>query len=170
MTQPGLHWYVVQTHPNSEAKAEAHLRRQGFQTYLPRCRKQRRHARRSEDVLAPLFPRYLFVAIDTARQRWRAIQTTLGVTRLVAFGDTPAPMHDGVVEQIRGREAEDGLIAISADAAFAPGEAVLVKSGPLQSCMGLFDSITDNQRVAILLDILGRKTRVVLNLSSVAAA
>jgi transcriptional antiterminator RfaH len=170
MTQPGLHWYVVQTHPNAEAKAEAHLRRQGFQTYLPRYRKQRRHARRSEDVLAPLFPRYLFVAMDTARQRWHAIQSTLGVSRLVAFGDAPALMQDGIVEQIRGREVEDGLIAIPADASFASGEAINVKSGPLQSCVGLFDSITDNQRVAVLLDILGRKTRVVLNLSSVAAA
>ena len=90
--------------------------------------------------------------------------------RLVAFGDAPAPMHDGVVEQIRGREDQNGLIAMPADARFAPGEAVQVKSGPLQSCMGLFDGITDNQRVAVLLDILGRKTRVMLNLSSVAAA
>lgn len=170
MTQPGFHWYVVQTHPNAEARAEVHLRRQGFQTYLPRYRKQRRHARRSEDILAPLFPRYLFVAMDTTRQRWRVVQSTLGVSRLVAFGDAPAPMHDGVVEQIRGREDEDGLIGMPANARFAPGEAVQVKSGPLQSCMGLFDGITDNQRVAVLLDILGRKTRVMLNLSSVAAA
>ena len=33
-------------------------------TYLPRYLKRRRHARRVDIVAAPLFPRYLFVAID----------------------------------------------------------------------------------------------------------
>jgi transcriptional antiterminator RfaH len=170
MSQPDLHWYVVQTHPHSEAKAEAHLRRQGFQTYLPRYRKQRRHARCSEDVLAPLFPRYLFVAIDTARQRWRAIQSTLGVSRLVSFGEAPLPMHAGVIEKIQEHETADGLIVLQPHPAFAPGEAVRVKNGPLESCLGLFEGITDKQRAAVLLDMLGRKNRVVVNLSSITAA
>ena len=29
-------WYVVQTRPHAEAKAAAHLERQGFGIYLPR--------------------------------------------------------------------------------------------------------------------------------------
>jgi transcriptional antiterminator RfaH len=165
-----LSWYVVETHPCAEAKAEAHLRRQGFQTYLPRYRKQRRHARRCEDVLAPLFPRYLFVAMDTARQRWRAVQSTLGVTRLVTFGASPAPMRDNVITEIRSREAEDGLIRFTPQSGFVQGEVVRVANGPLESHMGFFDSITDSERVAVLLDILGRKTRVVLHRSSIATA
>jgi transcriptional antiterminator RfaH len=165
-----LDWYVVETHPHAEAKAEAHLRRQGFQTYLPRYRKKRSHARRCDIILAPLFPRYLFVAMDTARQRWRAVQSTLGVARLVAFGDAPAPMRESVIEQIRGREADDGLICFPPPATFAHGDAVRVANGPLESCLGFFESITDSERVAVLLDILGRKTRVILHPSSVAAA
>ena len=57
-------WYVVQSQPNAELKAVAHLNRQGFATYLPRYLKRRRHARRVEIIAAPLFPRYLFVSID----------------------------------------------------------------------------------------------------------
>lgn len=112
MIDPGPRWYVTQTLPNSEAKAEAHLLRQRFQTYLPRYRKQRRHARRTENVPAPFFPCYLFVAMDPTRQRWRSVQSTLGVSRMVAFGGAPTPLPDGVIEQIRGRETEDGLIAL----------------------------------------------------------
>ncbi|MGD9769432.1 MAG: transcription termination/antitermination NusG family protein, partial [Pseudolabrys sp.] len=56
-------WYAVQSQPNAENKAVAHLARQGFETYLPRYLKRRRHARRVETVAAPLFPRYLLVAI-----------------------------------------------------------------------------------------------------------
>ena len=65
-------WYVVQTQAHAETKACWHLARQGFETYLPRYLKRRRHARRVEMVQAPLFPRYLFVVIDIATQRWRS--------------------------------------------------------------------------------------------------
>ena len=66
-------WYVAQTQPNAENKALAHLARQGFVTYLPRFLKRRRHARRIDVVAAPLFPRYLFIAIDMSMQRWRSV-------------------------------------------------------------------------------------------------
>jgi len=165
-----LSWYVVETHPRAEARAEMHLRRQGFETYLPRYRKQRRHARRREDILAPLFPRYIFVAMDTALQRWRTIHSTLGVARLVAFGAFPAPVRGSVIQEIREREAEDGLIRFTLGPDPARGDAVRVTDGLLESCQGFFEDITDSERVAVLLDILGRKTRVVLHRSSVAMA
>lgn len=66
-------WYVVQTHINGEAKAANNLTRQGFGVYFPRYLKRRSHARRVDVVARPLFPRYLFVAIDLATQRWRSI-------------------------------------------------------------------------------------------------
>jgi transcriptional antiterminator RfaH len=71
-------WYLIHSHPHAEGKASEHLRRQGFETYLPRYLKQRRHARRIEKVSAPLFPSYLFAAVDTASQRWLAIDSTIG--------------------------------------------------------------------------------------------
>src|SRR5207248_8970534 len=74
-------WFVAHTHPHAEGKATAHLNRQGFDIYLPRYLKRRRHARQVETVVAPLFPRYLFVAIDLNVQRWRSIYSTVGVSR-----------------------------------------------------------------------------------------
>src|SRR6201987_5144494 len=105
-----LRWFVAQTHSPAEAKATAHLNRQGFEIYFPRYLKRRRHARRIETVAAPLFPRYLFVAIDLNIQRWRSIQSTIGVTHLVCNGDEPATVSNGVIEQLRGREDERGFI------------------------------------------------------------
>src|SRR5687767_7204804 len=101
-------WYVAQTHAHAEKKAAVHLQRQGFEIYLPRYRKRRRHARRVETVTAPLFPRYLFVAVDIGAQRWRSIQSTFGVLRLVCNGDEPAAVADLVVNALRGREDQDG--------------------------------------------------------------
>jgi hypothetical protein len=95
----GARWHVVKTHPRAETKAAEHLRRQGFGTYLPRYLKHRRHARRVETVPAPLFPCYLFVAVDIAVQRWRSIQSSIGVLHLVCSGNAPAvlPMMSSLV-------------------------------------------------------------------------
>src|ERR1700736_4723640 len=108
----GARWYVVHTQPKHEARADLNLRRQGFATYLPRYLRKRRHARRNEIVAAPLFPRYLFVAVDLARDRWRVIQSTFGVSHLVVVGGAPLPVPDRVVNAIRAREDRDGYVAL----------------------------------------------------------
>src|SRR5262245_40791991 len=113
-------WYVVHTHTHAEAKAAAHLERQGFSIYLPRYRKRRRHARRVETVTAPLFPRYMFVGVDMAAQRWRSIHSTLGVARLVSNGDDPASVPDYVIEALKRREDAEGFVQL-ARRSFEPG-------------------------------------------------
>lgn len=164
------HWYVAQTQPNAESKAVVHLNRQGFVTYLPRYLKRRRHARRVDTVTAPLFPRYLFVAIDLSAQRWRSIYSTVGVSQLVGSGDTPTAVPDQVVALLRQRENADGLIKLDQRPAYAVGDKVRVLDGVFYDCLGLYDGMADRDRVAILLDLLGRKVRVVVDADSVAVA
>ncbi len=163
-------WYVVQTQVNSEAKAALNLQRQGYEIYLPRYLKRRRHARKVDVTAKPLFPRYMFVAIDTATQRWRSIQSTFGVARLVSNGDEPAPVPDGVVRAIRAREDDKGFVALDTRPAFAPGDKVRVLAGAFMDSAGLFNGLADHDRVSILLDMLGRKVRVLLDADMVVAA
>jgi transcriptional antiterminator RfaH len=163
-------WYVVQTHTHAEAKAAAHLARQGFTAYLPRYLKRRRHARRIETVVAPLFPRYLFVTVDMVCQRWRSIHSTVGVARLVCNGDDPVAVADKVIETLRAREDGQGFVNLQQRSRFALGEKVRVLDGVFADCLGLFDGMKDSDRVAVLLDLLGRKVRLVLDEFSVAAA
>lgn len=162
-------WYVVQTHAHAEVKAATHLQRQGFRTYLPRYRKRRRHARRMEMVVAPLFPRYLFVGVDMAAQRWRSIRSTLGVSRLICAGDEPTPVADVVVDGLKRREDTEGYVQL-AERTFAPGTRVQITEGAFASCFGLFEGMRDDERVAVLLDLLGRKVRVLIDEFALTAA
>ena len=166
----GIRWYVVQTQVNGEAKAALNLQRQGFEVYLPRYQKRRRHARKVDVVAKPLFPRYMFVAVDIATQRWRAVQSTFGVARLVCNGDEPALVPAGVVGAIRAREDGKGYIAIDSRPTFTPGDKVRVLAGAFMDSAGLFSGLADHDRVSILLDMLGRKVRVLLDADLVAAA
>jgi len=162
-------WYAVHTHPREEFKALSHLRRQNYEVYLPRYTKTIRHARKSERVIRPFFPRYLFVRLDLAVNGWRAIRSTVGVNDIVCFGEQPAPLPAGVIEALQSRETE-GLIELANKNAIKPGENVIVLAGPFAHQLGLCVSVSDNERVAILLDLLGRKVRVLIDTDVVTAA
>ena len=163
-------WYVVQTQVNGETKAAQNLLRQGYEIYLPRYMKRRRHARKVDFVAKPLFSRYLFVAVDLATQRWRSIQCTFGVSHLVANGDGPAIVPYGVISALKAREDAKGFVKMDARPKFAPGDKVRVLSGVFMDSAGLFDGMEDRDRVAILLDMLGGKVRVHLDADLVVAA
>src|SRR5690349_9475508 len=90
--------------PRCTPNGAMHLARQGFKVYLPRYRKQRRHARRIDVVAAPLFPRYLFVSVDHGAQRWQSIQSTIGIARLIRNGGEPGIVSPEIVERLRDRE------------------------------------------------------------------
>ncbi len=151
-------WYVVRTQPTAEIKAAQHLDRQGYRVYLPRWRKRRSHARRVDWVAAPLFPRYLFVGFDVACTPWRAIQSTIGVSQLILKGGMPAPVPDGIVDEIRSRETANGLVEVAPD--YRRGDSLLIGEGPFLNKIGVFDGMSDSERVAVLLDLLGRQVRV----------
>ena|SRR5689334_15814126 len=170
MITDALRWYVVQSQPNAELKAVAHLNRQGFSTYLPRYLKRRRHARRIEVVAAPLFPRYLLVSIDITAQRWRSIYSTAGVSNLISNGDRPVAVPEQVVDTLRQREDSAGFIKLDHRPVFRAGDKIRLLEGAFTDCLGLYDGMPDRDRVAILLDLLGRKVRVLVDAESIAAA
>lgn len=169
-SEPRPRWYVAHTQPNAEMRAILNLERQGFATYLPRYLKQRRHARRVDIVPTPVFPRYLFVAIDLTRQRWLSIRSTIGISRLVTQGDAPLHVPDGIVESLIGRHDEAGFVRLLAPPGLEVGDRVRVLGGAFEEALGLLEQITDEQRVTILLDLLGRKVRVTLDSGLIAAA
>jgi transcriptional antiterminator RfaH len=166
----GLRWYVAQTHPHAEVKASEHLRRQGFGIYLPRYLKERRHARRADRIAAPLFPRYVFVSIDLATQRWLSIDSTFGVTKLIRNGDVPALVPQHIIDELKYREDGNGFVPLIRRPRFAPGDKIRVVGGAFSDCCGLYDGMSSRERVAILLDLLGRKVRTIVATDFIEAA
>ena len=169
MSTPAVSWHVVQTRPRSENKAAAHLQRQGFDVYLPQYLRRRSHARKVDFVPTPLFPQYLFVAIDFLSQRWRAVNSTVGVTRLICHGELPVELPRHVVESLQGRHDAQGFVRQQRNF-LRSGQKIRIRDGAFSDFLGLFESMNDGERVAVLLDLLGRKVRVVLSADVVEAA
>ena len=150
-------WLVVYTHPLAEAKALANLRQQGYEAYLPWCRRWRRHARRREIVRRPLFPRYLFVGFDSMTTRWRPILSTIGVANVIRQGELPLPVPSSVVDEIRDGECAGRFDDLSPVARLAAGAFVRIKDGPFGDLIGRLQSLADGERVNVLLELLGRE-------------
>jgi transcription antitermination factor NusG len=156
----GERWYVVQTLPNREASARMQLEAQGFLTFLPRYAKTVRHARRLSTTSAPFFPRYLFVALNLGRDRWRSVNGTFGVTGLVMGDRFPIAVQHGVVESMLACCGADGHLQLADRLEI--GKPVRVLSGPFADMVGKLARLDGGGRVQILLRLLGGEVAVCL--------
>ncbi len=158
-------WYLAYTHPRAETKASWHLENQDFITYVPSYMKQRRHARRTDWIKAPLFPRYLFIWMDIARIPWRVIHSTIGIHHLICNCEIPVEVPERIVRELREREDERGVIKPT-QPTYERGDKVQVTAGALIDQIGIFDCSSDDERAVILLNFLQRDVRVRVPLES----
>lgn len=149
-------WLVARTRSNSERRAAENIKRQGYNFYLPRYLAQRAGSKGlGRAVEAYLFPTYIFVEVDL---QWRWLLATTGVTSVIVNGDRPATMPFGNITEMRCREDEEGWLLLPQ---FKPDAPVKVLDGPFVGFAGIVEGMPAKDRVTVLLDILGRKTRAV---------
>jgi transcriptional antiterminator RfaH len=164
----GQRWYVAQTLHHRENLAQLHLRAQGFNCFFPRFRKTVRHARKLREVAAPVFPGYVFVILDADLDRWRSINGTFGVARLLTALKQPVPVPQGVVEALIGALDDAGLVQLGGR--LEPGQAVKVVAGPFAGGLGVLERLDGKGRVRLLLNIMGGQMPLVIDRADLAAA
>lgn len=154
------HWYLIYAKPRKEMVAEQNLQRQGYEVYLPLI--QQPHRRRGHwiEIIEPMFPRYLFVCLRIGYDNIRPIRYTTGVHNLVRFTEGPSVVPDQIVESLkRTADCNTGLHRPKWPL-FGPGDAVIIDKGPLAGLQAIFLAETGQERVIILLKMLGRENRV----------
>lgn len=163
----GTRWFLAQVKPNAARIAERNLRRQGFATFLPLEDGTRRMRGRFVGTARPLFPGYVFVAFDPGAGFWRAINATGGITRLVSFGGMPAPVPPAIMEGLLDRCDPTGRLRPPMK--LQPGDPVRLVAGPFAELMGRIEAIAPERRVWVLIEIMGRQTRVAVEPDQLAA-
>ena len=151
-------WYLVHTQPRREFIAQDHLVRQGFETFLPAAWKTVRHARKLSTVKAAYFPGYLFVRFDAGAVRWRAIDGTRGVLRLVKAGNDPLAAPERLVEALIAAADEDGVVRFEAE--LKAGEGVRIISGPFADHFARVERLKGKERVQVLLALIQGAVRL----------
>ncbi|MGE4474982.1 MAG: transcription/translation regulatory transformer protein RfaH [Stutzerimonas sp.] len=144
-------WYLVQTRPRQEARAEENLQRQSFECYRPLIE-------RGQGSSEPLFPGYLFIRLDHLQDNWYPIRSTRGVARIVAFGGQPTPVQDALIGELRERVERHARQRTPA--AFKAGDRVQVSGDSFHDLEAIFVAPDGEQRSVILLNLLQRQQKV----------
>lgn len=152
-------WYLIHTKPGREEVAESNLLRQSFQVYYPRLLRPRRYRGNWVDQVAALFPRYLFFRLAPS-QDLGPVRSTVGVANIVRFGKAYAVVPARTVEDLRRRaDPETGVHRLQRSQ-LEPGSNVRVVAGIFDGLEGVFQRESGDERVVLLLRLLGHGTHV----------
>ncbi len=162
-------WFLAQLKPDAWRIAERNLRRQGFTVFNPL--EKSTVARRGRFVveLRPLFPGYLFLRFGVTEAPWRAINSTYGVSRLVTFeAHQPQVMPTALVEAIMTRCDSEGCLMPPEE--LDPRDPVRFTTGPFAELVATVEAIAPDKRIWVVLEALGRETRVLADRTAVKRA
>lgn len=149
--------------PQHEAIAAVNLTRQGYVNYCPFYNRKQVG---KPDALRPLFARYIFIFID---QSWYSVLGTRGISRILMGDLGPQTIPTMVIDELKKREV-NGLVQLISPPKFLKGDKVRASDGPLSGHLLFYDGVLPNERVRVLMDLLGRKVPVELDERSLSAA
>ena len=155
-------WYLVHTKPRQENLAQENLERQGYETYLPRIYQTRRRNGRHVKTIEAFFPRYLFIHLDSETDNWAPIRSTIGVSKMIRFDGIPAMVPEQLIQALKGNDDENGVQRLN-QKNLIRGDKVTIIDGPLAGYQGIYQQQKSSERVAVLVDLVGKNT--LLNIS-----
>ena len=152
------HWYLVQYKPNSHRLAVRNLQRQGFETFLPLQENTLRKATHFSVDLRPLFPGYMFVGVELNAIPWRAINSTIGVSRLVSLANNYKPLPINLISSLMLRCDKNGKLL--PPKTLNVGDGVEVLTGPFADFVATVEKIDAQRRIWVLMEFMGQNTRM----------
>jgi len=164
--EPGLKWYAIQTKVNRERDVEKRLIDLHLEVFLPWMQTRRRIGSKFHWVKVPLFPGYVFSRLDMVTSG-KSARYSPGVKDFLTFGSHIAEVDEDIIEGLRER-CPGGVAQIDPVKA-KPGDTVRINEGPFSGLEAIFEQkLKGSERVAVLLEILGRQTRIVLASETIA--
>lgn len=149
-----MRWHALFTKPRMERRVGEALDGKGIEVFVPLFAY---HGKQGTPLLKPFFPRYVFARFDWTTDPG-SVRWTPGLTSIVMFEGRPAVVPGDLIDGLK-----DQLAALDGDAFLRPkpGDRIRISSGPLKDMQAVFDTrLGERGRVVVLLEILGRETRV----------
>jgi transcriptional antiterminator RfaH len=151
-------WFILQFKPNAHHRAKKNLNQQGFETFLPLHNTTSRNASRFVNVNRPLFPGYMFILFDKTDSKWHKIKNTYGVSRLITFNSSLKPISTTFIDSLMNRYDSSGKLIPIVE--MKKGDKVEILEGPFASFIATVEKYESEQRIWILMDLMGRKTKL----------
>lgn len=152
-------WYALRSKPNFEHIVFIQLEDRNIETYFPQIEVKPVNPRASKQK--PFFPGYMFVKGGLGDLYATRIGLLRGVVGLVGFDGIPASLTDGLIDIIKRQvdRGNDRLANIPEQ--LRPGDKVRIDDPILRGIEARFERcLNGNERVEVLLSLLGRTVRV----------
>ena len=151
-------WFILQFKSNSHHQASKNLTQQGFETFLPLHDATSRRLSRFTNTSKPLFPGYMFITFDRTESAWHKINNTYGVSRLITSNSKLKPIPTIFIDNLMMRYDLSGrLLPVEK---LKKGDQVKVLEGPFADFIATIETYETEQRIWILMDLMGRKTKI----------
>jgi len=166
-------WYVLRTQLKREKLAALNLRQlEGVEAFLPRLRYLKTTRRGKVWWVEPLFPGYL-LAKFSLEEMGRLVSYSLGVSRIISFGnevpEVPEEFVEGLKAEVAKIQSEDDEIVVEWKVNL--GDEVEVADGPFKGMEGQVVEVRPgSERVSLLLEFLGEEKPVEVSLFSLILA
>jgi transcriptional antiterminator RfaH len=152
-------WFILQFKSNSHRQAAKNLSQQGFEIFLPLHDTTSQKLSRFINTSKPLFPGYMFIRFDKAESEWHKINNTYGVSRLISSNSILKSIPNSFVDSLMKRYDLSGNLPPMKK--LKKGDQVTVFKGPFANFIATVEKYEADQRISILLDLMGRKTKII---------
>jgi transcriptional antiterminator RfaH len=149
-------WLVVNTKTNSEKKAFENLRRQNFNVFFPKIKKNLIFTQKQKIIIKPLFPGYLFVEYNN-EYNWLKINSTYGVSKIVQFGKKPIYVPTEFLKDLKKRCDKDDIC--NNQVFLHKGDKIKISKENGSPIDAIFDEFIDLKRSFVLIKFLNREFR-----------
>ncbi|WP_164880839.1 transcription termination/antitermination protein NusG [Aestuariirhabdus litorea] len=140
-------WFVVRTRSREESRAEQQLLNQGYRVYLPWLPRPPSASRPGRQ---PLFPGYLFVAVEEGDRSYASVRSTRGVLGFVRLTGKPARVSNTLIQQLQAQEQ-----ALAEEPRWQPQQPVRITQGPFADLEAIYLCDRGEDRCLLLLSLLG---------------
>lgn len=144
-------WYLLTTKARQENTAIKNLKNQKYTTYCPIVKINNKNV--------VLFPGYIFIHLDKNKENWSPIRSTKGVVNFVRFGVHFAQVPDNVIEFIKANQQVNKQKLKNLNK-FKPGDKIQITDGVFKNCVAIIQSLKSDERVTLLLNILGQQQAI----------
>jgi transcription antitermination factor NusG len=140
-------WIVATTANNAERKAISAMSAAGFTNWLPEFEDDRKRPRM-------LFRGYLFVLASW--NNWHNVYKVRGINSVLMGAGTgiPALVNSHSMSLLRARRNSGGMIELPTR--FEVGQQLIVREGPFEGKLALYQGMSSKQREQVLFQMLGR--------------
>jgi transcription antitermination factor NusG len=158
-----ISWYAVYTKHQHEKNAADILAKKGFEVLLPLYKTAHRWKDRSQAVLLPLFPCYVFLQMNLEK-KLEALRTP-GIFWFVGNGGRASAIPINEIDAIR--RATQSPVRLEPHPFLNSGDRVRIKDGALAGLEGYLTRFKNQYRVVLSVELLQKAVAVEVDIATV---